>query len=235
MAGDVLSPVKSVARTGFGCQVDRMLLILTGSCCSGKTTLARALGDRVPGVAIHDHDEIGVPENADTQWRNRTTEQWIGRALEYQNCGVDVLLTGQSPLGEILASPSAPQLDGIAVCLVHVADEERRRRLDQRDDGRWPPAVLDAFVGWGAWHLGHAEDPRYRPEVIINGSWPDMAWDRWSGWTKQDPRWDTYLLDTTGRSIAQSVADLERWLMKQRRAYRAGQLALSNGWVDVES
>lgn len=210
-----------------------MLVVLTGSSCSGKTTLARALGDRVPGFAVHDHDEIGVPEGADKQWRNRTTEQWIGRAVEYQRRCVDVLLTGQSPLGEILASPSAPQLDGIAVGLVHVAAEERRRRLDQRDEGRWSPAVLDSFVNWAAWHRGHAEDPRYRPEVIVDGSWPEMAWDRWSGWTRQDPRWDTYLLDTTGRSVAQSVDDLERWLLTQRRAHRAGQLPLSNGWVDV--
>jgi hypothetical protein len=212
-----------------------MLLILTGSSCSGKTTLARALGDRAPNVAIHDHDEIGVPEDADAQWRNRTTEQWIGRALTYQDRGMDVLLTGQSPLGEILASPSATQLDGIAVCLVDVDDEERRRRLDRRDDGRWPPAVLDSFVGWGAWHRGHAEDPRYRPDVIIDGSWPDMAWDRWSGWTKEDPRWDTYLLDTTGRSTTQSVDDLERWVIRQRSAYRTGELPLVKGWVGVES
>jgi len=209
-----------------------MLLVLTGSSCAGKTTLARALGERVPDVVVHDHDEIGVPEDADGQWRNRTTEQWIVRALEYQERGVDVLLTGQSPLGEILASPSAPRLDGIAVCLVHVADEERRRRLEQRDDGRWSPAVLDSFVGWGAWHVGHAKDPRYRPDVIIEGSSPDMAWVRWSRWTKDDPRWDTYLLDTTGRSIAQSLDDLERWLMRQHGAHRAGLLALSKGWVD---
>ncbi|WP_427884870.1 hypothetical protein ACQHIV_22055 [Kribbella sp. GL6] len=211
-----------------------MLLILTGSSCAGKTTLARALGDRVPDIAIHDHDEIGVPEDADVQWRNRTTEQWIGRALKYQDRGIDVLLTGQSPLGEILASPSAPQLDGIAVCLVDVDDEERRRRLDRRDNGLWSPAVLDSFVRWGAWHRGHAEDPRYRPEVIIDGSWPEMAWDRWSDWTKDDPRWNTHLLDTTGRPTTQCVDDLMRWVMRQRNACRTGELALTKGWTDIE-
>ncbi|MBP2354672.1 hypothetical protein JOF29_005782 [Kribbella aluminosa] len=200
-----------------------MLLTLTGSSCSGKTTLARALGARLHGLVIHDHDEIGVPEDADTRWRHRTTELWIGRALECQSRGLDLLLTGQSPLGEILASPSAPLLDGIAVCLVDVADTERRRRLSSRDGDRWPPAVVDAFVGWSTWHRGHAEDPRYRPDVIIDGGWPEMFWDRWSAWTKDDPRWDTQLLDTTGRSIAQSVDDLEQWITQQRSACRSGR------------
>ncbi|MER7251809.1 hypothetical protein [Kribbella sp. NPDC000426] len=211
-------------------KVGGMLLTLTGSSCSGKTTLAHALGTRLHGLVVHDHDEIGVPEDADTQWRHRTTELWIGRALEYQSRGLDLLLTGQSPLGEILASPSAPLLDGIAVCLVDVADNERRRRLSSRDGDKWSPAVVDAFVGWSTWHRGHAEDPRYRPDVIVDGGWPDMSWDRWSAWTKDDPRWETHLLDTTGRSIAQSVDDLEQWVTEQRSACRSGRLALSNGW-----
>jgi predicted ATPase len=36
---------KSVAGLPSAARVGRMLLILTGSSCSGKTTLARALGD----------------------------------------------------------------------------------------------------------------------------------------------------------------------------------------------
>lgn len=193
-----------------------MLLVLTGSSCSGKTTLARALGERTRDLVVHDHDEVGVPENADTQWRNRTTELWIRRALEYQDRGLDLLLTGQSPLGEILASPSAPLLDGIAVCLVDVADDERRRRLAGRDGDQWSPAAVDAFIGWSAWHRGHARDPRYRPEVIIDGSWPEMVWHRWSDWTKDDPRWSTYVLDTTGQPVERSVEDLESWIAANR-------------------
>lgn len=223
-----------MARIQYGCQCCGMLLVVTGSSCSGKTTLAEAVGVRVQGLAVHDHDEIGVPEDADKQWRNRTTEQWICRALEYQERGLDLLLTGQSPLGEILASPSAPLLDGVAVCLVHVADDERRRRLDRRDDGRWPPAALDAFVGWASWHRGHAADPRYRPEVIVEGSWAEMVWDRWSAWSKEDRRWASHVLDTTGRPVAQSVDDLESWVAEQRTAQRSGQLELSAGWVDAQ-
>ncbi|MFI8086651.1 hypothetical protein ACIF6L_38435 [Kitasatospora sp. NPDC086009] len=95
------------------------------------------MGERLSGIVVHDFEELGVPDGADRIWRNRTTEMWVCRALEYQRRGLDLVLTGQSPLGEVLAVPSAPLLEGIAVCLVDVSDKIRRRRLTERDPGRW--------------------------------------------------------------------------------------------------
>ena len=210
-----------------------MLLKLTGSSGAGKTTLAFALPDRLEGVAVHDFDELGVPDPPiPPHWRNRMTEVWVCRALEYQDRGMDLLLTGNSPLGEVLAAPSAPSLNGIAVCLIDVADQDRRDRLAARDGGRWDQAATDAFCGWAAWHRGHAHDPRFRPDVIIDGSWPEMAWDRWTTWTAEDPRWRTRLIDTTGQSLATSVFQVERWVTEQREAHRSGRLALTRGWAD---
>jgi hypothetical protein len=197
-----------------------MLLMLTGSSCSGKTTLAFAVaaGGRVPMLAVHDFDEVGVPANPERGWRNRMTEFWVRRALAYQADGVDLLLTGQSPLGELLAAPSAPALNGIAVCLVDVEDEVRRARLTERDAGRWSPKAVDAFLGWAAWHRGHAVDPRHLPEALTEGSWPDMAWHRWSTWTADDRRWHTDLLDTTVDPLAHCVARTEQWIATSRAA-----------------
>ncbi|MFD4143517.1 hypothetical protein [Streptomyces sp. NPDC058572] len=208
-----------------------MLLKLTGSSCSGKTTLAYAAADRLRQVAVHDFDELGVPADADLRWRHRMTEMWVRRALEYQDRGIDLLLTGQSPLGEVLAAPSAPLLDGIAVCLVDVADETRRDRLTRRDPGRWDAQAVDAFLGWAAWHRKHALDPRHRPDVIMEDSWPDMVWQRWSGWNADAPCWRTQLLDTTDQPVADSVDRIEQWIDEQRYAHRSGRLALSRGWA----
>ncbi|MFJ8059966.1 hypothetical protein [Streptomyces sp. NPDC096142] len=180
---------------------------------------------------MHDFDELGVPEGADRQWRHRMTEMWVGRALEYQDRGVDLLLTGQSPLGEVLAAPSAPLLEGIAVCLVDVSDKVRRARLAQRDPGRWDAQAVDSFLGWAAWHREHALDPRHRPNVIVCGSWPEMVWHRWTEWSAGDPRWQTHLLDTTHRPVAESVDQIEQWLNEQRQEHTAGRLALSNSWA----
>jgi hypothetical protein len=187
-----------------------MLLTITGSSCSGKTTAVRACGP-MPGIVWHDFDEIGVPDDAGTAWRHRGTEQWIRRALDYQARGLDMLLTGQSPLGEVLACPSADHLDGILACLLDVDDEVRRRRLRER--GVEP----DAFIGWARWQRAHAADPRYRPEVITTRGWEPRRWDRWSDWTGDDPRWAVTVIDTTGRPVAESAGDIRRWAETRHR------------------
>lgn len=208
-----------------------MLFKLTGSSCSGKTTLAYAAASRLGRIAVHDFDEVGVPEGADLHWRHQMTEMWVRRALEYQEQGIDFLVTGQSPLGEVLAVPSAPLLDGIAVCLVDVADEVRRVRLAERAPGRWDAPAVDAFLGWAAWHRKHALDPRHRPDVIIDNSWSEMVWRRWTGWHADDPRWRVQLLDTTDQPVTTSVDKVEQWIKEQRDAHQAGRLALSRGWA----
>ncbi|MBX9399595.1 hypothetical protein K4749_40345 [Streptomyces sp. TRM72054] len=151
--------------------------------------------------------------------------------MDYQDRGIDLLLSGQSPLGELLAAPSAPLLDGIAVCLVDVADPVRRARLAERAPGRWDPKAIDAYIGWAAWHRKHALDPSHRPDVIIDNSWPEMAWHRWTGWNAGDPRWHTQVLDTTNRPVTESVDQVEQWITEQRDAHQAGQLPLSHGWA----
>ncbi|MFD5233196.1 hypothetical protein ACFWJ5_32655 [Streptomyces qaidamensis] len=187
-----------------------MLFKLTGSSCSGKTTLAFAAAGRLGKMAVHDTDELGVPEDADRRWRHRMTEMWVRRALDYQDRGIDLLLSGQSPLGELLAAPSAPLLDGIAVCLVDATAPVRRARLAERDPGRCGPKAIDAYTGWAAWHRKHALDPSHRPDVIIDNSWPEMVWHRWTGWNTGDPRWHTQMLDTTDRPVTESVDQVEQ-------------------------
>jgi hypothetical protein len=54
-------------------QFGLMLLMLTGSSCSGKTTIARRCAG-IDGLVVHDFDELGVPRTADMQWRRRTLD-----------------------------------------------------------------------------------------------------------------------------------------------------------------
>jgi hypothetical protein len=209
-----------------------VLLTICGSSCSGKTTAARACAD-IERLVVHDFDEIGVPSAADVGWRQRSLEQWIQRVLRYQDRGLDVLLTGQSPLGEVLASPSATHLNGIAACLLDVEDRQRWHRLESRDPGKWNPDAKRSFIGWAQWHREHATDPQRRPEVITSGGWEKMRWTRWSAWTSSDHRWSVTVVDTTARTVEQSSTDIRQWIAHGRSELAAGRLALARGWASA--
>jgi hypothetical protein len=202
-----------------------MLFLVFGSSAAGKTFALDALRDRVPNLAIHDFDELGVPVGADRAWRQRSNEIWLRRALDYQARGIDLLLAGQTPLGELLATPSALLVDGISACLVDCDDETRTARLQARG-AEWlarAHAELDDYLSWAAWMRRHAEDPRWLPEVIVaDDGLPEMRWDRWSGWQAGDPRWRVRVIDTSSRSVEQVSAAVAEWIAGERELLRSG-------------
>jgi hypothetical protein len=102
-----------------------VLFLLFGASCSGKTVVLEALRGRIDRLAVHDFDEIDVPPDAGTAWRQRANELWLRRALEYEREGLDLLLAGQTPFGELLAAPSAPLAEAISACLLDCEDDTR--------------------------------------------------------------------------------------------------------------
>ncbi|UEJ82826.1 hypothetical protein Bra3105_00375 [Brachybacterium halotolerans subsp. kimchii] len=191
-----------------------MLLLVTGSSCSGKTTAAFSCAD-LPRLVVHDSDERGVPSNADTAWRQRELRWWVREAIRLEEHGVDLLLTGQSPIGELLAVPEVADLRA-AVCLLDVADEERRRRLAARDPGTWSPTQVDAFLGWARWHRRHAADPAHAPEVIVATGEPGMRWERWLPPAARPRAWQVEVIDTTGTPVLDTVSRLREWISRSR-------------------
>ena len=203
-----------------------MLFLMTGACGSGKTSCLEALGDLVPGIALHDFDTIGVPENATPAWRAQAGQRWLDRVLEHQQQGRDTLLAGQTPLGELLACPRAIELDGIAACVVDCSDEERRRRLASRD-----ASFGQAHYNWAAWIRGHAVDPQWEPGVIRDAD-PTLHWDRWERWQRGDRRWSVWRLDTTDLPIEQAARQVATWMQEQRRLHDQGRGPFSGRWWD---
>jgi energy-coupling factor transporter ATP-binding protein EcfA2 len=192
-----------------------MLFLITGASGSGKTACLPALRALMPHVALHDFDERGVPLHADKAWRHRQAEAWIGVALGYQAAGQDMVLSGQVVPGEVLACPSAPRLAGLAACLLDCHDVRRVDRLRARPGGaEW--ATQDMLC-WAAWQRMHAVDPRWRPDVIRDGAWPEMRWERWADWARGDPRWQTWVLDTTDLRLDEVAARLAAWMAGYER------------------
>jgi hypothetical protein len=196
-----------------------VLFLLFGASAAGKTFALNSLRDRVPDLAIHDFDEIGVPPGADTVWRHRANEEWVRRALDYQVAGTDLLLAGQTPFGELLATPSAPLLDAISACLIDCDDDTRVARL-RAHRPEWlahTAGDLEDYLNWAEWMRRHASDPTWRREVIRKeATESEMHWIRWSDWTADDPRWRVRVLDTSGLPVEQVASELAEWIAEER-------------------
>ncbi|TQM20129.1 hypothetical protein FB391_3263 [Microbacterium kyungheense] len=187
-----------------------MLLMVTGASGAGKSAVLAELSGRDFGHAVEcaEFDSIGVPEGADTAWRHSAVERWVARAVDLQSSGAHLLLCGQVPLGELLAAPSAERLDGLEVCLLHCSPEVRRDRLRRRGE---PEDALIHHVRFGEWFLRHTLDPSHSPEVIRVPSPTPMRWDRWEGWTADDPRWAAHVIDTDPLTATEAAEQVAAW------------------------
>jgi hypothetical protein len=199
-----------------------MLFWVFGSSAAGKTTLVAALRGRVPGLEVHDFNEAGVPAIATIEWRQRENERWIGRARALEADGSDLLVAGQTPIGELLAAPSAPSLNAIAACLLNCDDRTRVERITARGEQwlRRAGGTMDDDLAWGWWMREHAHDPTYRLDVIRHGD--ELRWDRLERWTPGDPRWRVQVIDT-GNPAAAVAAAVERWIADERARLAAGE------------
>jgi len=189
-----------------------MFFLISGAAASGKSTVARNLADRLENLVCHDYDERIVMDN---HTRCQQLEEWIQMALVHRQEGQDFLLTSHSPLGELLACPSAPRLDGIAACLLDCRDPVRIQRMRGRGiDPRWPPS--QDTLNWAAWHRMHAWDPQWEQRVIKGNGSPEHDYGRWTDWLQTDPRWKVRVIDTTEMDIEQVLTLVSDWVKSER-------------------
>ena len=189
-----------------------MLYLVTGASGSGKTACLDILRQRNPQVVWYDFDELGVPVDADKRWRHRTTEYWLKRASENQAKGLDTCINGNIILGEVLACPSAPEINRLAVCLLDCADVVRIDRLRARGSN----GAYMEMLCWAAWQRMHAVDPQWYQNTIRDDGAPEMQWERWENWQRGDPRWQTYVLDTTTLTIEEVAESILRWMNQEK-------------------
>lgn len=188
-----------------------MFFLVTGASGVGKTSARLALKrdlEDLDIVGVEFCDVVEIPSEFEPDWRVRSVEKVVQFALEHQRAGRHVMMAGDPvPPGELLAVPSADQLDGIAVCLLHCEPEVQMERLRAR---REPEELLHRHVAFNDWMLRHASDPTHMPEVITQAGWDAMEWERWMTLEPGDPRWQFVTLDTTERTrdeVATQIAD----------------------------
>lgn len=78
-------------------------------------------------------------------------------------------------VGELLAAPSAPELDHIAACLLDARADVQTARLAARGDD---PALLPNHVAFADWMRGHAHDPQHMQHVLTCQAREVMEWSR---------------------------------------------------------
>ena len=182
-----------------------MLLLLSGSSGAGKTYAMPYIKALLPDASIRDSDEFGIP--TDKPGRQERLENCVKEAIRLQNMNTSLVLCCQSPFGELLACPSAHELDHMACCVIDCNDHIRIERLNSRGDNC---GTMD-MLSWASWHRMHAIDPQWRQDVIRDNSWDQMCWHNWTSWLQGDQRWKVDIIDTsflTGEDVAERIVDI---------------------------
>ena len=94
------------------------------------------------------------------------------RAVELQASGRHLLLAGD-PIAaiEVIAAPSAPELDAVAVCLLDADTEAQAARLTARGDDL---TLLVHHQAFAEWMRRQASDPLYMTHVVSDHGWEEV-------------------------------------------------------------
>lgn len=185
-----------------------MLFVISGAAAAGKTTISRAVAQRQTDLVLLEEDKLPASSGEE---RLINLIHWIDEALSIEGDGKDVVFGTQSPLGEVLASPRAVELEGIAPCLLDVHDFARLDRWVQRGVHPDWPIGMDHFC-WASFHRLHARDPQFEQRVMLDRADVGSVWTRWTSWAARDPRWEVFILDTTDMDLESAIQRVLTWI-----------------------
>lgn len=192
-----------------GRHIAEVLLLVTGASGIGKTTTRRLLEPQLgPEVECAELSDLSPnPSSRNLAWRQRTTELAVQRTVQLQREGGHFLLCGD-PIAavEVVAVPSASQLDRVAFCLLDAVADAQAARLSARGD---PPALLPHHLAFADWMRTQASDPMHMLEVVSTNGWDQMRWDRVPALA---PYWTVTTIDTTDRDAAAVAAKVKAWI-----------------------
>ncbi|MBV9418115.1 MAG: hypothetical protein JO363_24235 [Solirubrobacterales bacterium] len=209
-----------------------MLLLITGASGVGKSTVravvAPELSPQVESVELRDLAPLSIATRLG--WRQQAAEIAVRRAVELQASGRHLLLAGDPvPAIEVIAAPSAPQLDALAVCLLDVSAEAQAARLAVRGDD---PKLLVHHQAFAEWMRRQASDPTHMPHVVSDHGWEEMRWERLEHLVD---RWRMHTIDTSHLSRDEVADEVLEWC-RRALAGDAPALRVNCAWVaDAES
>jgi energy-coupling factor transporter ATP-binding protein EcfA2 len=194
-----------------------VLLLVTGSSGAGKSTARRLISDELaPDTeCIELAHVVTMPPVPTIAWRQQAAETVVRRAVALQAQGRHLLLAGDPvAAGEVVAAPSADELDAIAVCLLDVDADTQAGRLAERGDD---PRLLADHQAFAAWMRGHARDPRHMVHVLTTNGWEAMRWERLRDLDPRDGGWAVHVVDTSALTTDQVAEQVLTWCQQALR------------------
>ena len=205
-----------------------MFLLVTGASGAGKSTARELIaGELAPLVECVELRHLAaMPALPTIDWRQRTAEAAVQRAVALQREGRHLLLAGDPvAAGEVCAAPSAGALDAIAVCLLDVDAEAQAARLARRGDD---PRQFVHHQAFAAWTRAHARDPQHMRNVLSAGGWEEMRWQRLDHLDPATGDWAMHVIDGSERSETDVAHEVLTWC-RRALAGRAPTIRLPPG------
>lgn len=146
------------------------LVILTGASGSGKTSIARAIEETHPEIAVFRFDTIGVPSaeviatygighQPGGAWLRAMTFEWFDRIAPIISSGQPVLFEGQMRIAFVQEALDLHRIKHARVICVECDDRTRRVRLTH--DRQQPDLANESMMGWARYLHQEAVEAGY--------------------------------------------------------------------------
>ena len=169
-----------------------------------RTRVAPEVSPQVESVELT--DLAPLPTARTRGWRQQAAEMAVRWAVALLTSGRHLLLAGDPVAAiEIVAAPSASQLDAVSVCLLDASAEEQAARLTARGDD---PTLLVHHQAFAEWMRRQASDPMHMPHVVSDQGWEQMRCERLE---QLADRWRMHTIDTSHLSREEVAAEVLEW------------------------
>ncbi len=141
-----------------------LIVFITGVSGVGKSSVVPKLRELMPSIAIHDFDEVVVPEDVDVAWRLKTTDHWLKQAKENLLKGKSSIICGVSRPEEVISSSEYNQTMNLRFGLIKISNSLIQERLTERGNDS---ELILANINWA--EVLEKEVKATKNHSIING------------------------------------------------------------------
>ena len=126
----------------------KTIYFISGASGVGKTSVIKHLKGILPeNYEVHDFDETGVPDNADSVWRKQRSNEWIKEGIEKLFNKQGFVVCGVSHPEEIESFKKIFTSTNIEMILLTAKDSVIRERLMKRNRDKKTKEDLERAAG----------------------------------------------------------------------------------------